>query len=90
LTFRYKKELDPNAISQFGLVAEDVAKIDSDLVAKDNEGKPYTVRYEAVNAILPNEFLKEHKKVEELEKQLQRMAAWLVKTAILAGLFEKD
>jgi Chaperone of endosialidase len=77
VTFRYKKELDADAIPQFGLVAEDVAKVDSDLVAKDNEGKPYTVRYEAVNAMLLNEFLKEHKKVEELEKQLQRMAARL-------------
>jgi hypothetical protein len=77
VTFRYKKDLDPEAIPQFGLVAEDVAKIDPDLVAKDGEGKPYTVRYEAVNAMLLNEFLKEHKKVEELEKQLQQMAARL-------------
>ena len=50
VTFRYKRELDPEAIPQFGLVAEDVAKVDPDLVAKDDEGKPYTVRYEAVNA----------------------------------------
>jgi hypothetical protein len=84
VTFVYKKELDPDAIPQFGLVAEDVAKIDPDLVARDEEGKPYTVRYEAVNAMLLNEFLKEHKKVEEqankieqLEYQLQQMAARL-------------
>ena len=77
VTFRYKRELDPEAIPQFGLVAEDVAKVDPDLVAKDDEGKPYTVRYEAVNAMLLNEFLKEHKKVEELEKQVQQMAARL-------------
>jgi hypothetical protein len=70
VTFRYKKELDAKAIPQFGLVAEDVAKIDSDLVAKDDQGKPYTVRYEAVNAMLLNEFLKEHKKVEEQESRL--------------------
>jgi len=65
VTFRYKKELDPKAIPQFGLVAEDVAKVDPDLVVRDDEGKPYTVRYEAVNAMLLNEFLKEHHKVEE-------------------------
>ena len=67
VTFRYKKDLDPNAIPQFGLVAEQVEKVNPDLVARDEEGKPYTVRYEAVNAMLLNEFLKEHRKVEELE-----------------------
>jgi len=70
VTFRYKKELDPDAIPQFGLVAEDVAKVDPDLVAKDDEGKPYTVRYESVNAMLLNEFLKEHKKVEEQASEI--------------------
>ena len=54
-------------IPQFGLVAEDVEKVNPDLVARDDEGKPYTVRYEAVNAMLLNEFLKEHRKVEKLE-----------------------
>ena len=66
-TFRYKKELDPDALPQFGLVAEDVEKVNPDLVARDAEGKVYTVRYEAVNAMLLNEFLKEHRKVEQLE-----------------------
>ena len=65
VTFRYKKELDPNAIPQFGLVAEEVEKVNPDLVARDEQGKPYTVRYEAVNAMLLNEFLKQHRKVEE-------------------------
>ncbi|HZS17346.1 MAG TPA: tail fiber domain-containing protein [Candidatus Udaeobacter sp.] len=65
VSFRYKKELDPEGIPQFGLVAEEVAKVDPDLVAKDEQGKPYTVRYEAVNAMLLNEFLKEHRKNEE-------------------------
>jgi hypothetical protein len=65
VTFRYKKELDPAGIRQFGLVAEDVAKVDPELVAKDGDGKVYSVRYEAVNAMLLNEFLKEHRKVEE-------------------------
>jgi Chaperone of endosialidase len=71
VTFRYKHELDPEGIPQFGLVAEDVEKVNPDLVARDEQGKPYTVRYEAVNAMLLNEFLKEHRKVESLEKQLK-------------------
>ncbi len=70
VTFRYKKNLDPKGIPQFGLVAEDVAKVDPELVARDDQGKPYTVRYEAVNAMLLNEFLKAHQKVEEQEKEL--------------------
>ena len=67
VTFHYKKELDPAGIPQFGLVAEQVEKVNSDLVARDEGGKPYTVRYEAVNAMLLNEFLKEHRKVESME-----------------------
>ncbi len=73
VSFRYKKELDPQAIPQFGLVAEEVAKVDPDLVARDEEGKPYTVRYEAVNAMLLNEFLKEHRKVEKDEATMSAM-----------------
>lgn len=65
VTFRYKHELDPAGIPQFGLVAEEVAKVNPNLVATDEQGKPYTVRYEAVNAMLLNEFLKEHRKNEE-------------------------
>src|SRR5262245_43636704 len=66
-TFRYKKEIDAERTIQFGLVAEDVEKVNPDLVVKDAEGKIYTVRYEAVNAMLLNEFLKEHRKIETLE-----------------------
>src|SRR4029077_1137886 len=65
VTFRYKKEIDSKRITQFGLVAEDVEKVNPDLVLHDKEGKPYTVRYDQVNAMLLNEFLKEHRKVEE-------------------------
>ena len=64
VSFRYKKEIDPDRIPQFGLVAEQVEKVNPDLVARDADGKAYTVRYEAVNAMLLNEFLKEHKRVE--------------------------
>src|SRR5207253_851072 len=67
VTFHYKKELDPEDIPQFGLVAEDVEKLNPDLVARDADGKAYTVRYEAVNAMLLNEFLKEHRTVQEQE-----------------------
>src|SRR5205823_10650766 len=67
VTFRYKHDLDPAGIPQFGLVAEQVEKVNPDLVARDEQGKPYTVRYEAVNAMLLNEFLKEHRKVQDLE-----------------------
>jgi len=78
VTFRYKNELDPKQRPQFGLVAEEVEKVDPDLVAHDAAGEVYTVRYEAVNAMLLNEFLKEHQRVEELEtavKQLQSEVA---------------
>src|SRR6185436_19112996 len=75
VTFRYKKELDPQAIPQFGLVAEDVAKVDPDLVGRDDEGKPYTVRYEAVNAMLLNEFLKEHRKGQEQDQRITQLEA---------------
>ena len=77
VTFRYKKELDPKEIPQFGLVAEDVAKVDPDLVARDEEGKPYSVRYEAVNAMLLNEFLKEHREVQTLEATVATLQAAL-------------
>jgi Chaperone of endosialidase len=70
VTFHYKKELDPEGIAQFGLVAEEVEKVNPALVARGADGKPYTVRYDAVNAMLLNEFLKEHQKVQKLEAAL--------------------
>src|SRR5206468_3342805 len=82
VTFHYKS--DVKETPQFGLVAEEVAKVNPALVLPDKEGKPYTVRYEAVNAMLLNEFLKEHRKVEELEanaarqqKQIEKLTAGL-------------
>ena len=77
VTFRYKKELDPKGVPQFGLVAEQVEKVNPDLVVRDANGKVYSVRYEAVNAMLLNEFLKEHKKVEEQQKEIAALAAQL-------------
>ena len=70
VTFRYGHELDPDGIPQFGLVAEEVEKVNPDLVARDDKGKPYTVRYEAVNAMLLNEFLKERRKNEQQEAKI--------------------
>jgi hypothetical protein len=77
VTFRYKKDIDPDGIPQFGLVAEQVENVNPDLVARDGEGKPYTVRYEAVNAMLLNEFLKEHRQVQELKSIVARQEATL-------------
>ena len=71
VTFRYKKELDPSKTAQFGLIAEEVAKVDPDLVARDDKGQIYSVRYEAVNAMLLNEFLKEHAKAEQQQKNFE-------------------
>jgi hypothetical protein len=75
VTFRYKQEVDPEGIPQFGLVAEDVAKVNPDLVARDAKGEVYTVRYEAVNAMLLNEFLKEHREVQELKATAAKQEA---------------
>jgi Chaperone of endosialidase len=79
VTFRYKAEFDPDGIPQFGLVAEQVEKVNPDLVVRDENGKINTVRYEAVNAMLLNEFLKEHRKVGEQEQKLQKQEATIVR-----------
>jgi Chaperone of endosialidase len=71
VTFRYKNEIDPKGIRQFGLVAEEVDKVSSDLVKRDANGEVYTVRYEAVNAMLLNEFIKEHRRGEEQDCKIQ-------------------
>ena len=88
VSFRYKPVIDPSRPSGFGLIAEDVDAVASDLVLRDKEGKPYTVRYDAVNAMLLNEFLKEHqafveeqRKVERLEKQIAALTAGLQKVS---------
>jgi len=84
VTFRYKKEVDPAGTSQFGLVAEDVETVNPDLVVRDKEGKPYTVRYDAVNAMLLNEFLKEHRTVQEQGATIARQQKQI--DALTAGL----
>ena len=81
VTFRYKHELDPDGIPQFGLVAEQVEKVNHDLVARDDQGRPDTVRYEAVNAMLLNEFLKEHRRVEALEATVAKLQSVVQKVS---------
>jgi hypothetical protein len=73
VTFRYKPELDPKGAPQFGLIAEEVSKVDPDLVLRDDKNQIYTVRYEAVNAMLLNEFLKQHRKVEQQQVEIQAL-----------------
>jgi hypothetical protein len=90
VTFRYKHELDPAGIPQFGLVAEDVDKVSPDLVARDADGKPYTVRYEAVNAMLLNEFLKEHRKVQELAVTIAQLKSALAKQETVDAEHQKQ
>ena len=88
VSFCYDQDVDPQGLPQFGFVAEEVEKVDPALVVHDEEGKPYSVRYDAVNAMLLNEFLKEHKaflreqrKVEQLEKQVEKLTAGLQKVS---------
>ena len=73
VTFRYKKGIDSQGIPQFGLVAEEVEKVDPALVVRDKEGKAYSVRYDQVNAMLLNEFLKEHRKVEKQQATIAEL-----------------
>jgi Chaperone of endosialidase len=87
VTFRYKKEIDPTGTSQFGLVAEEVAAVNTNLVVYDKEGKVNTVRYEAVNAMLLNEFLKEHRKVQEQEATIAELQSGM--KALAATLNEQ-
>ena len=84
VTFHYKKEIDPLRTSQFGLVAEEVEKVNPELVVRDKEGKAYSVRYDQINAMLLNEFLKEHRafvaeqrKVEQQQNEIDSLKAEL-------------
>jgi len=85
--FRYKKAIDPAGTSQFGLVAEEVEKVNRDLVVRDKEGRPYSVRYDQVNAMLLNEFLKEHRKNEEQEAIIAELESGM--TALAATVKEQ-
>ena len=73
VTFRYKKEIEPNGAMMFGLIAEEVEKVNPELVTRNDRGEVETVRYEAVNAMLLNEFLKEHRKNEKQEATIAEL-----------------
>ena len=90
VTFHYKRELDADRIPQFGLVAEDVAKVNPDLIVRDKDGKPYSVRYDQVNAMLLNEFLKEHREVEELKASVLKQEATIANLQSTVVNQEKD
>jgi uncharacterized coiled-coil protein SlyX len=85
VTFHYKS--DGTATPQFGLIAEEVAQVNADLVVRDENGEIYTVRYDAINAMLLNEFLKEHRKVEEQEKTIAELKSGM--TALAAAVKEQ-
>ena len=90
VTFHYKKELDSKGIPQFGLVAEEVEKVNPALVVRDAKGEVYTVRYEAVNAMLLNEFLKEHRKVEKQETTISKLESNAAKQEATIAQQEKE
>ena len=79
VAFRYKKEIEPNGAIMFGLIAEDVEKVDRNLVTRNDKGEPETVRYEAVNAMLLNEFLKQHRTVEEQDRMMEEQDRTIAK-----------
>jgi hypothetical protein len=95
VTFHYKPELDKTGIPQFGLIAEEVEAINPDLVTRDREGKVSTVRYDQVNAMLLNEFLKEHRKVQEQDRKISEQETTITELrkemqTVLAHLKEQD
>ncbi|MDQ3116850.1 MAG: tail fiber domain-containing protein [Verrucomicrobiota bacterium] len=90
VSFHYRKELDPKGDRQFGLVAEEVAKVDADLVVYDEKGKPFTVRYDEVNIMLLNEFIKEHRKVEEQGRKGQEQEATITELKTMVKQQQED
>jgi len=81
VTFRYQKEYDATQTLAYGLIAEDVAQVYPDLVGRNREGQPESVRYEQINAMLLNEFLKEHRKMEDQQKQINALTVQLKEQA---------
>ena len=92
VTFRYKQELDPHHVPMFGLIAEDVEKVNPDLVTRNKKGEVETVRYDAVNAMLLNEFLKEHRTVQDLKSTVARQEATIAQqqTSFQSKLAEQE
>src|SRR4029077_4025539 len=79
VTFRYKRDIDPDPAERFGLIAEEVEKVDPDLVVRDQEGRANVVRYDSINAMLLNEFLKEHRTVQELKSTAAKQETTIAK-----------
>jgi uncharacterized coiled-coil protein SlyX len=90
VSFRYKPEIEPARPLAFGLIAEEVEQVNPDLVARDKEGKPFSVRYEAVNAMLLNEFLKEHRKVEAQQATIGRLETTAAKQEATITQLKQD
>jgi tRNA-dihydrouridine synthase len=83
VTFRYKTEPAKEKTLQFGLIAEEVAKVNPGLVVRDGKGEIYSVRYEAVNAMMLNEFIKEHRQVQDQQKEIDKLTAQLKEQAAM-------
>jgi len=90
VTFRYKKDIDPERTPQFGLIAEEVSKVNSDLITRDTEGKPLTVSYDAINAMLLNEFIKEHRTVQELKSIVAKQEASIAQLTATVARQQQD
>ena len=85
VSFRYHEQYDRTQTIAFGLIAEEVAEVNPDLVGRNPKGQPESVRYEQINAMLLNEFLKEHKKVEEQNRKLENQDARIEQQEITIG-----
>ena len=90
VSFRYHKQYDQTQTIAFGLIAEEVAEVNPDLVGRNPKGQPESVRYEQINAMLLNEFLKEHKKVEEQDRKLENQDARIEQQEITIGQLKAD
>jgi Chaperone of endosialidase len=90
VSFRYKPEIEPARLVGFGLIAEEVEKINPDLVSRDREGKPLSVRYDQVNAMLLNEFLKHHQRVEKQQSKIDQQQAAIAELKLTAALQQKQ
>ena len=90
VTFRLRGELDPSHRPQWGLIAEEVEQVNPDLVDRNDKGQAESVRYDMVNAMLLNEFLKEHRKVEELEATIAQLRSTLAKKETIDAYQQKQ
>jgi len=89
VTFQYKTDIDPAGTPQFGLIAEEVEKVSPDLVVHDADHQVYSVRYEAVNAMLLNEFQKQHATIAEQAKTIAEQAKLLQSLAVRLARIEQ-